>query len=67
LLPDKHRCGVRLVGRLPGLRARCTASSTSLAPGENNDDLLALDVCQNLEYFSQNLPSAEGTLVESLA
>lgn len=37
------------------------------APGENNDDLLALDVCQNLEYFSQNLPSAEGTLVESLA
>ena len=37
------------------------------APGEDKEDFLVFDFCQNLEYFNQNLRSAEGTLVESLA
>lgn len=35
-------------------------------PGQNKKFFYLFDFCQNLEYFSQNLPSSEGSLGESL-
>ena len=37
------------------------------APGEDKRDFLIFDVCQNIEYFNQELPGSEGTLVETLS
>jgi type I restriction enzyme R subunit len=36
-------------------------------PGADKTDFLVLDFCQNLEYFNQDLPTAEGRLVEPLS
>jgi type I restriction enzyme R subunit len=36
-------------------------------PGKDKEFFYVFDYCQNLEFFSQNLPTAEGFLGESLA
>ncbi len=35
-------------------------------PGRHKDSFWVFDYCQNLEYFSQNIPATEGALGESL-
>ncbi len=35
-------------------------------PGKDKEFFCVFDYCQNLEYFSQNLPATEGALGESL-
>ena len=35
-------------------------------PGKHKEFFCVFDYCQNLEYFSQNIPATEGTLSESL-
>ena len=35
-------------------------------PGRHKELFYLFDYCQNLEYFSQNIPATEGALVESL-
>lgn len=35
-------------------------------PGENKQDFVIFDVCQNIEYFNQDLPSAGSSVTESL-
>lgn len=35
-------------------------------PGDDKKDFLVFDFCQNLEYFSQNLPGAEGQISKPL-
>jgi type I restriction enzyme R subunit len=35
-------------------------------PGEHKADFVIFDVCQNIEYFNQDLPSASGTVTPSL-
>lgn len=35
-------------------------------PGRHKESFCVFDYCQNLEYFSQNIPAIEGTLGESL-
>lgn len=35
-------------------------------PGQHKEFFCVFDYCQNLEYFSQNIPSTEGALGESL-
>ena len=37
------------------------------APGEDKEFFYLFDYCQNLEYFSQDLPATEGYVGESLA
>jgi len=37
------------------------------APGENKQFFYVFDYCQNLEYFSQDIPSTQGTALASLA
>jgi len=37
------------------------------APGEDKKDFFVFDFCGNLEYFSQDLPSAEGSHQKSLS
>jgi type I restriction enzyme, R subunit len=36
-------------------------------PGQDKECFFVFDYCQNLEYFSQDLPATEGSAVESLA
>jgi type I restriction enzyme R subunit len=36
-------------------------------PGKHKEYFCVFDYCQNLEYFSQNIPATEGALGESLA
>jgi type I restriction enzyme R subunit len=36
-------------------------------PGQDKANFYVFDLCQNLEYFSQNLPGSEGNLQKSLA
>ncbi|MGH8707987.1 MAG: DEAD/DEAH box helicase family protein, partial [Burkholderiales bacterium] len=36
-------------------------------PGQNKESFYLFDYCQNLEYFSQDIPATEGSAVESLA
>jgi type I restriction enzyme R subunit len=36
------------------------------APGQNKESFYLFDYCQNLEYFSQTVPSTEGSAAESL-
>jgi type I restriction enzyme R subunit len=36
-------------------------------PAQNKNCFFVFDYCQNLEYFSQNIPSTEGYVAESLA
>jgi type I restriction enzyme R subunit len=36
-------------------------------PGRDKESFYVFDYCQNLEYFSQDVPATEGTAVESLA
>lgn len=36
-------------------------------PGEDKKDFLVFDFCQNLEYFSQDLPGSEGQTQKSLS
>ena len=35
-------------------------------PGQHKEHFCVFDYCQNLEYFSQNIPTIEGALGESL-
>ena len=35
-------------------------------PGQDKEFFYIFDYCQNLEFFSQNLPTTDGTLGESL-
>lgn len=37
------------------------------APGEDKESFYVFDYCQNLEYFSQDIPGTEGAAVASLA
>ncbi len=36
-------------------------------PGQDKEGFYVFDYCQNLEYFSQDIPATEGSAVESLA
>ena len=36
-------------------------------PGDDKKDFLVFDFCGNLEYFSQNLPTSEGSIQKSLS
>jgi type I restriction enzyme, R subunit len=37
------------------------------APGENKQDFVIFDVCQNIEYFNQDLPSVGASMTKSLS
>src|SRR6185295_10832291 len=36
------------------------------APGQDKEFFYVFDYCQNLEYFSQNIPAVDGSVGESL-